>query len=88
MIIRSQDKERISVINNNDSIGSRNRTIYAYNGNNDTRVELGEYSTEKKVIKVLDMICEHYQNCEMCKCGLRQVAETEFVFQMPQDSEV
>ena len=88
MIIRSQDKERISVINNNDTIGVKNRTIYAYNGVYETRVELGEYSTEEKVIKVLDMICENYQNCKMCESGLRQIAETEFVFQMPEESEV
>ena len=50
MIIRSQDKERISIINNNDSIGCRSRTIYSYNGVNETRVELGEYSTKEKAI--------------------------------------
>ena len=85
MIIRSQDKTRIT--------SDLNLSIYAEDFDcfpieNHRGMEMGVYSTEEKSIKVLDMICEHYQNCEMCKCGLRQVAETEFVFQMPQDSEV
>lgn len=88
MIIRSQDKERFSVINNNDSIGLRYSTIYAYNGNNDTRVELGEYSSKQKAIKVLDMICEQYQYTQECICGGIGVNKPEFVFQMPQDREV
>lgn len=89
MIIRSQAGKSIVVISNVDTIGCDGYgTIYSWNGDKTTRVEIATYKTKEKALKVLDMICEHYQNCEMCKCGLRQVAETEFVFQMPQDSEV
>ena len=49
---------------------------------------LGDYSTEEKAIKVLDMICENYKECKMCESGRRQIADIEFSFQMPQDSEV
>lgn len=89
MIIRSQAGKSIVVISNTDTISTDNYgDIRAYNGSENTSIKIAEYSTKEKALKVLDMICEHYQNCEMCKCGLRQVAETEFVFQMPQDSEV
>lgn len=94
MIIIAIDKSGFVNLKNIDSVclsdtiqnGRDCIAIRFYNG--DSKSNLGIYSTEEKAIKVLDMICEHYQNCEMCKCGLRQVAETEFVFQMPQDSEV
>lgn len=88
MIIRSQCKNKIANLDNIDSIVMKYNEIRAYNGLQDSCILLGEYITQTKALKVLDMICEHYQNCEMCKCGLRQVAETDFVFQMPQDSEV
>lgn len=89
MLIRDQDKEGITIVENIDTISvNEDGIINTYNGTYDTRSAIGNYSTKEKAIKVLDMICEHYQNCEMCRCGLRQIAETEFVFQMPQDNEV
>ena len=89
MIIRSQTGNSIVVISNVDTISCDiYGIIYSWNGDKTTRAEIARYKTKEKAIKVLDMICEHYQNCEMCKCGLKQIAETEFVFQMPQDSEV
>ena len=87
MIIRTQLKRSIVNICNIDTITIENCSdILAWNGRE--KSYLGEYSTEEKVIKGLDMICENYQNCKMCESGLKQIAETEFVFQMPQDSEV
>ncbi len=89
MIIRSQDKRAIIFVSNTDTIKTDvYGDVCSFNGEDSTQCKIADYSTKEKAIKVLDMICEHYQNCEMCKCGLRQVAETEFVFQMPQDSEV
>lgn len=81
MIIRSQDKRKIETFER-AFVDDGCRTVYV-NGLN-----MGEYSAEEKAIKVLDMICEEYQKCEDCKSGLRKIADTDFVFQMPQDFEV
>ena len=90
MIIRSQNKEGIVIMDNNDCIGigteGMKTIIMAYNG--DSKAFLGYYSTREKAIKVLDMICEQYQYCEECKYTGIGVSQPEFVFQMPQDSEV
>jgi len=81
MIIRSQDKRTIEKFER-AGVNSGCSTVYV-NG-----LTFGAYSTEEKAIKVLDMICEYYQECKMCESGRRQIAQVEFVFQMPQDSEV
>lgn len=100
MIIRSQNKhtivkpERImastDAIHRGNSFGGDICEVYygvfAYVYGKEVRI--GKYSTEEKTIKVLDMICEAYQKCEDRKSGLRKIADTDFVFQMPQDSEV
>ena len=80
MIIRSQDKKKIATF---DKCKATESGEVFVNG-----AFFGNYSTEEKAIKVLDMICENYQECKMCECGRRQIAQVEFVFQMPQDSEV
>ena len=87
MIIRSQDKETITT-DLNLSIFENDLTGEFEIAPNSIVAELGVYSTEEKAIKVLDMICEYYQECKMCESGRRQIAQVEFVFQMPQDSEV
>lgn len=47
-----------------------------------SKMSLGEYSTEEKAIKVLDMIQEKYAISEKAKIrGL----SADFVFEMPQD---
>lgn len=99
MIIRSQDKRWMANFDNILTIGlevqrpKEGRILqeyetkivgYATNG----YVDLAVYESEEKAIKVLDMICEYYQECKMCESGRRQIAQVEFVFQMPQDSEV
>ena len=70
MIIRSQDKTKIFNFEQIRKIDCDNGMIVV-----DSISLLGEYSTEEKAIKVLDMICE-------------KVFVQANVFQMPQDSEV
>lgn len=95
MIIRSQDKKAITTdlnvrIHENDY-------IHTYEIFNDAVETLGEYSTEEKAIKVLDMIQETYGKHYYGQGG--QMATVDYyvppfafippkVFQMPQDSEV
>ena len=87
MLIRSQDKSILINMNNVSSIevGDNELRIFANNG--DAIYDIGEYSTEAKVIKVLDMIQEAYERYEyekVFKTGLT-LFET---FQIPEDSEV
>ena len=49
---------------------------------------LGTYSTKGSAVKVMDMICDSYQYLQECKYTGIGVNQPEFVFQMPQDSEV
>ncbi len=87
MLIRSQDKK---VMINFDNV-CQVRT----GGLNDDRlivlvddivVVLGQYSSEEKAIKVLDMIQDSYEEANSVCTMSGFVANT--VFQMPQDSEV
>lgn len=91
MIIRSQDKKRIT--------SDLNLYIYEwdlekygarYDIRTSTHNPIGTYSTEEKAIMVLDMICDSYQYMKECECARKAlgVHAPEFVFQMPQDSEV
>lgn len=75
MLIRSQDKSILINMNNVSSIevGDDRLRIFANNG--DAIYDIGEYSTEAKVIKVLDMIQEAYVNGHID-------------YQIPEDSEV
>lgn len=61
MLIRSQDKSILINMNNVSSIevGDDRLRIFANNG--DAIYDIGEYSAEAKVIKVLDMIQEAYE---------------------------
>ena len=88
MIIRSQNKKAIVNLNMIDTIEERDNQIrYFSGGGMETVGLLGQYSTEEKAIKVLDMICDFYaEHLEELKCD-----EAPFVrvfFSMPQDSEV
>ena len=89
MIIRSQDKHRITtdldIWMEHREIGTREEYWIC----NKTRSGLGRYSTAEKAIKVLDMICDfangkHYETVVPEQCG----CIGGVVFQMPQDSEV
>lgn len=51
-------------------------------------MDIGNYSSEEKAIKVLDMIHNAYQYAEETKCLGTGRNKPEFAFQMPHDSEV
>ena len=93
MLIRSQDKKKLIPIMPlgiteiaRSSRGEINRVdgyaIYSYDNANTI---LGNYSTEEKAIKVLDMIEENYVNYALRYGG---DYSRYAVFQMPQDEEV
>ena len=75
--IRSQDKKILMEIKKIEI--ARNKVIVGFNGNFET---LGEYSTEEKALKVLDMIETHLEHLEY------KVSGREIIFQMPADEEV
>jgi len=99
MLIRSQDKKDMYVLENISRIGAEK--IYGKD-ETDWVVELnhsnpiGTYSTEEKAIKVLDMICENYELSLYSDDAFDQSANVQRpyifarnnVFQMPQESEV
>lgn len=99
MLIRSQDKKRIANFSNVDSICIINNfngeeienEICSFNGVNDSKTNLGKYSTEEKAIKVLDMIEDAYNKCFAFAMGndgyYHEVRESK-VFQLPKDCEV
>lgn len=97
MIIRSQDKKNITNFNqitdiqvqkNNDKYDIQ--VYYPFSVDDVyAQMRLGEYSTEEKAIKVLDMICEAYCRMEDVKCGAVQARKYDsFCFNMPSDEEV
>ena len=91
MIIRSQNKKAIANFDNIDSIGvERNHCgcdVVGFNGTRESCVKLGEYSTEEKVIKVLDMIQSAYNSIETMKIDKKAWRDNHY-FQMPQDNKV
>lgn len=86
MIIRSQNKKSITNLNNIDTIGIEPNhcgcDVVCFNGSEESRSKIGEYSTEEKAIKVLDMICRAYENYRGGNIYEHSI------FNMPQDSEV
>lgn len=87
MLIRSQDKKILANLNNMQSIfieKSKEKYIVSLSVR-----KLGEYSTEEKAIKVLDMICSACDAIEYAK--FRGSSKENFcspIFEMPQDEEV
>lgn len=75
MLIRSQDKSILINMNNVSSIevGDDRLRIFADNG--DAIYDIGEYSTEAKVIKVLDMIQEAYADAKLNEILLPDVCK-------------
>lgn len=105
MLIRSQDKKALINLECIDTLFIHNmdkgiHEVSAYRGCEETKC--GDYSTEDKAIKVLDMIQAFYVVCESMKTvngnpgkRLRKAMnakigrETElFVFRMPTDEEM
>ena len=99
MLIRSQDKRMLCplkpmcvhpLIKNEKVYG---RIIEKYQIHICIGAEYGiiaEYSTEEKAIKVLDMICEKYQE-PICENEIEDYVKLTYkniIFQMPKDEEV
>ena len=87
MLIRSQDKKILANLNNLQSIfieKSKEKYIVSLSVR-----KLGEYSTEEKAIKVLDMIQVAYMNLDYSRfLGEEKIEYSKNVFVMPQDEEV
>ncbi len=87
MLIRTQDKnglvnlDRIELLTTS---GRKNITAHFAGMQSQT---LGVYSSEKKAIKVLNQIQQHYEIYERAKCYPDELAVFP-VFEMPQDTEV
>lgn len=91
MLIRSQDK-KILIPNELgylavEKYGSGYSVFLNSGYLQETWWRLGEYSTEEKAIKVLDMIEKNYYNLEAFKAKYPYESCTS-TFQMPQESEV
>ena len=90
MIIRSQDKKGFVNLENIDTVCMNDEfDIYAFNGT--SKSFIGEYSTEEKAIKVLDMIQNVYIQYGTIKDGLGSIHGAFNIpkcFQMPSDEEV
>lgn len=85
MLIRSKNKMHIVNIRSGVVSAGGNGTIEFRKGK--IRIVLGEYSSLKKAIKVLDMIQETYVKYETERIYKEGVFEIG-AFQMPEDSEV
>lgn len=98
MIIRSQNKKAIVNLNMIDTIEERDNQIrYFSGGGMETVGLLGQYSTEEKAIKVLDMIQQEYGRHFYGQGGQMATADIYIqpfafippkVFQMPSDESV
>lgn len=90
MIIRSQNKMGIVNFNNLDSICiERNHCgcdVVCFNGLEESRSKIGEYSTEAKAIKVLDMIENTY--VESLWTDSQMIIANRVCFDMPKDEDV
>ena len=94
MWIRSQSKTTLIEAKN---ISTENGMIFNYNGD-EIYTMLGEYSTEEKALKVLDMIQKEICNInefamlsnmvKRCDDRYIDIDYDGWVFQMPKDSEV
>ena len=83
ILIRSQDKNYLIDIQGAEIfvVGTEIR-ISRWVDHYDT---LGEYSTNKKISQVLDMIGDFYNSCEIAKVVPEKCGYFNFVFQMPLD---
>ena len=91
MLIRSQDKEKIIILQNVGSISIRfiSENGYAIDAmfTGKTGETIAHYFSKEKAVKVLDMIQEEYQRINIK--GQRDAIDfKKKVFQMPQDEEV
>lgn len=87
MLIRSQDKMELINLDNASQIGIEGENIVAYLPENGY-AEIGEYSSESKAIKVLDVIQTAYDNVKYFRVMREKSDYASSIFEMPQDSEV
>ena len=99
MLIRSQDKERImnftgASVGIDQEMSNDNNICIAIFYSENAYEELGEYSTQEKALKVLDMIQEAYSEYQiMLNFSVSYLHEFKektdgfAIFQMPEDSE-
>ena len=92
MLIRSQDKRQLITMEigyvSLDYRDLRKILFSTDTTDADSWISLGEYSTEDKAIKVLDMIQENYMNLDSVRMGYPTSKGCSSVFQMPSDEEV
>lgn len=100
MLIRSQDKERImnftgASVGIDQEMSNDNNICIAIFYSENAYEELGEYSTQEKALKVLDMIQEAYSEYQiMLNFSVSYLHEFKekidgfAIFQRPEDSEV
>lgn len=94
MFIRSQNRDVL--VNVNDicfnKLNIHSEIIYQFRcyGYGDDYYILGEYSTEKKAMKVMDMIEDRIRLSEMFKLHIYEPLNRtdQFVFQLPKDDDV
>lgn len=96
MLIRSQDKktltkfESVSISNKYKRNAKGDRDIIGYkvfaSYGDTTDFVVGEYSTEEKAVKVLDMIMKHYDKVMDARHWNDEYQENYFI--MPSDEEV
>lgn len=89
MFIRSQNKEKLAPLKKIEIQRYKNTRTRQYTGDclifMENAGNIGDYSSEEKAMKVLDMIEKEYTNCLLTEHG--QVT-TPKVFHMPKDDEV
>lgn len=90
MLIRSQNKNKLVNLDNITWTSVYENCIVISNApvERDDLLNIGEYSTNEKSLKVLDMIQENIKKVEIAKIGGLNCHEIEWIFQMPQDDEV
>lgn len=98
MLIRSQDKKKLCKLGTFEILKKiktnvkREREVvgfYILTGDKEEALIIGEYSTEEKAIKVLDMIESFYSNLHYSSfLGSDKCEFFDSIFQMPQDEEV
>ena len=88
MLIRSQNKKCIINLDNIDTIEGTDGEIVYFNGGTETRGILGNYSTDEKIINVLDMIQKKYLEENYMPLLANYGFVKNNIFQMPQDDEI
>ena len=92
MLIRSQNKKELINLNNVACININDKKMVAWFPEVDNRnvlnCNLGEYETEEKTMKVLDMIQSAYENLQYYRYTKDHIISMYSVFEMPQDQEL